>query len=122
MSTAGTTVVDAESGVGGAPGTGRGPVRVAGKRRLVIFGLVVLLVAVAAWLTRKGDGRAQSRAGVTQAPLMATVSSGPFVQEVVERGEVMSSSNVEIRCEVQSKAIAGTPIIEIVDEGVYVKE
>ena len=122
MSTAGTTVVDAGSGVGGAPGTGRGPVRVAGRRRVMIFGLVVLAVSGAAWLTRKGDGRVQSRAGVTQAPLMATVSSGPFVQEVVERGEVMSSSNVEIRCEVQSKAIAGTPIIEIVDEGVYVKE
>ncbi len=123
MSAAGTSVAEGGTGVQGAPGAARGPIeRLGGRRRLVVFGVVVFTVAATAWMTRKGDGRSQSRAGVSQALLTATVSSGPFVQEVVERGEVMSSSNVEIRCEVQSKAVAGTPIIEIVDEGVYVKE
>jgi RND family efflux transporter MFP subunit len=54
-------------------------------------------------------------------PVMASAMAGPFLQEVVERGEVESSSNVEIRCMVQSRA-TGTAIIEIVPEGSYVKE
>lgn len=46
----------------------------------------------------------------------------PFVEEVVERGEVASSENVEIRCMVQSKSTLGTAIIEIVPEGTYVQK
>jgi RND family efflux transporter MFP subunit len=34
---------------------------------------------------------------------------------------VGSSSNIEIRCQVQSKVLTGTPIIQIVPEGTYVK-
>lgn len=55
-------------------------------------------------------------------PVTAAASAAPFVQEVVERGEVESSSNVEIRCLVQSRSSAGTAIIQIVPEGKYVKE
>lgn len=55
-------------------------------------------------------------------PLTAQAVAGPFLQQVVERGEVESSSNVEIRCHVQSRATGGTAIIQIVPEGTYVKE
>jgi HlyD family secretion protein len=55
-------------------------------------------------------------------PVTVSAAGGPFLQEVVERGEVESSSNVEIRCQVQSRAAAGTAIIQIVNEGTYVKE
>ncbi|MGB8169206.1 MAG: efflux RND transporter periplasmic adaptor subunit [Chthoniobacteraceae bacterium] len=56
-------------------------------------------------------------------PVTASAVAGPFMQEVVERGEVESSSNVEIRCQVQqSRAAGGTAIIQIVPEGAYVKE
>jgi RND family efflux transporter MFP subunit len=57
-----------------------------------------------------------------QPPLTAQVTLAPFLREVVERGEVASSSNVEIRCQVQSKLTGGTPIIQIVPEGTYVKK
>jgi HlyD family secretion protein len=57
-----------------------------------------------------------------QPPLTAPAAESPFLQEVLERGEVASSSNVEIRCLVQSKSALGTAIIQIVDEGAYVKE
>jgi HlyD family secretion protein len=55
-------------------------------------------------------------------PMTSPALHSPFLQEVLERGEVSSSSNVEVRCQVQSKALTGTPILEIVPEGTYVKE
>lgn len=46
----------------------------------------------------------------------------PFVHEVLERGEVNSSSNVEVRCEVRSRNSSGVNIIEIVPEGATVRK
>jgi RND family efflux transporter MFP subunit len=54
--------------------------------------------------------------------LTAPVAVGRFVHEVVEAGEVESSSNVEVRCEVQSRNASGTAILEIVLEGTYVQK
>ena len=53
------------------------------------------------------------------------VTSGVFTHDVVERGEIESSSNVEVRSQVQSRtsgAGGGTAIIEIVPEGTMVQE
>lgn len=55
-------------------------------------------------------------------PMTSPAITAPFLQEVLERGEVSSSSNVEVRCQVQSKSLTGTPILEIVPEGTYVQE
>jgi len=55
-------------------------------------------------------------------PVLATAVAAPFVQEVVERGEIESSSNVEVRCQVQGRGSNGTAIIEIVPEGKYVEK
>jgi RND family efflux transporter MFP subunit len=44
-----------------------------------------------------------------------------FVHDVVERGEVESSANVNVICEVQSQNAEGVRIIEIVPEGTLVK-
>jgi HlyD family secretion protein len=46
---------------------------------------------------------------------------GAFVHDVVERGEVESSANVNVVCEVQSQNAEGVRIIEIVAEGTLVK-
>jgi multidrug efflux pump subunit AcrA (membrane-fusion protein) len=54
--------------------------------------------------------------------LTAPVEVGRFVNEVIEAGEVESSSNVEVRCEVQSRNSNGTSILEIVVEGTYVQK
>jgi len=55
--------------------------------------------------------------------IMATVSRGPFLHEVWERGEIESSSNVEVRCEVRAGGNGnGINIIEIVPEGKLVKK
>jgi len=55
-------------------------------------------------------------------PITVSVEEKIFVHEVIERGEVESSSNVDIRCEVQSRNSGGTTILEIVPEGAQVKE
>lgn len=46
---------------------------------------------------------------------------GEFVHDVVERGEVESSANVNVVCEVQSQNAEGVRIIEIAPEGSLVK-
>lgn len=53
--------------------------------------------------------------------LTYVVNRGPFRHIVTERGEVESSSNIEVRCEVQSRNTSGTAILEIVAEGTDVK-
>lgn len=53
--------------------------------------------------------------------LVFEVMQGEFVSSVNETGDIESSSNVEIRCEVKSRGKAGTAIISIVPEGTMVK-
>ena len=46
----------------------------------------------------------------------------PFFHVVLERGEVESSSNVEVRCQVRGRSSTGINILEIVPEGTWVEE
>jgi HlyD family secretion protein len=46
---------------------------------------------------------------------------GQFVHTVLERGEIESSSNVEVRCQVRSRSSSGINILEIVPEGSWVE-
>jgi RND family efflux transporter MFP subunit len=55
-------------------------------------------------------------------PLTTMVSKGPFEYVVLEQGEIESSSNVEIRCEVKSRGMSGITIIDIVPEGTVVEK
>ncbi|MBL9125575.1 MAG: efflux RND transporter periplasmic adaptor subunit [Planctomycetaceae bacterium] len=88
------------------------------------FGMLFLL----ALLTAAGAGgyyyyTTQQATQQTPANLLTyVVSQGPFRHIVTERGEVESSSNIEVRCEVQSRNTAGTAILEIVAEGTEVKQ
>jgi HlyD family secretion protein len=54
--------------------------------------------------------------------LTTEVVVAPFEHTVLERGEIESSSNVEIRCEVRSRSSSGVNILEIVSEGSWVEE
>lgn len=47
---------------------------------------------------------------------------GDFLSTVNESGDIESSQNEEIRCEVKSQGKAGTAILELVDEGTTVKK
>ena len=93
-----------------------------GKRKalLALLASLVLGLSLLAFFSLHSKTTVLSSSG--QAPLTAQVTESPFLQEVVERGEVASSSNVEIRCMVQSKSTLGTAILQIIDEGTFVKE
>ena len=61
--------------------------------------------------------------GVSQEELISElVVSAPFDHIVLEQGEIESSSNTEVICEVKSRGTTGTPILWVIDEGAKVKE
>lgn len=84
----------------------------------VIFGLVVLIaggLGVYAYTSRPDPKRLER-------PLTNVVAKGPFEYVVLEQGEIESSSNVEIRCEVKSRGMSGITIIDVVPEGTTVEK
>ncbi len=93
-----------------------------GRGKLARKGAVALaLVAVLAAGGWYAFGRPQSGSGVPSA-LLHRVSRGEFSQEVVERGELSSSKNTEVRCDVKSRNTTGTAILQIVPEGTFVRK
>jgi HlyD family secretion protein len=95
------------------------------RRQWIIAGsslVLCLLVAGFTFRSRSSSGRGTWKGGDSSTqPILATVTAGPFVQEVIERGEVQSSSNTEVRCQVPSRGTLGVAIIQIVPEGTYVQ-
>ncbi|MCA9269763.1 MAG: HlyD family efflux transporter periplasmic adaptor subunit [Planctomycetales bacterium] len=85
---------------------------------LVVIAILAMLAVGAAvggyyWLKRAGESDTKL--------LTENVVLGDFVLDVVESGEIESSENVEVRCEVKSRNSAGTSILEVVAEGTPVK-
>ena len=83
-----------------------------GRRLLVVLGVLGTGGALYGSTTYffKGDSAAQV---ITRKPTV-----GEFVTDIVERGDIESSSNTELRCEVS--ASDGVRILEIVPEGTFV--
>lgn len=50
------------------------------------------------------------------------VTRGPFDHIVLEQGEIESSSNIEVTCQVKSQSGGGVSILWVVDEGTRVQE
>lgn len=90
--------------------------------RKLIGALALIAGCTGAYFLLPKKTPASNKSALPSAPLTIAAASSQFLQEVLERGEVGSSSNVEIRCQVQSRVLTGTPIIQIVPEGSYVKE
>ncbi|REJ64893.1 MAG: HlyD family efflux transporter periplasmic adaptor subunit [Planctomycetota bacterium] len=55
-------------------------------------------------------------------PQVRTSKRGQFVHRVTETGDIESSANVEIRCEVKARGTMGTQIIDVAPEGAIVEE
>jgi HlyD family secretion protein len=82
-------------------------------------GLALVFALSSPWIFKRSEKGQAWGPGQTP-PVTAVVASAPFLQEVVERGEIESSSNVELRCGVQQgRGSSGTAIIQIVPEGIY---
>ena len=86
-------------------------------RALIVVLALVAAVPLVAWLLAAEVDWSGDETG----PMMHVVKRGNFVHEITERGNVESASNVEIRCEVQSRGQAGTTILWIIPEGTYVQ-
>ncbi len=83
----------------------------------IVFGLVALaLLGVGAYFFMSRGGEADEID-----PIMAVVTRGEFVSQVLDQGEVQSSENVEIRCEVRARN-GSISVISVVPEGTSVKE
>lgn len=99
------------------------PVRCVPTRRgsvlLIVIALVAVLAATAAvlWFFLGRDPMEAAENILT-----TTVFRGPYEHIVLEQGQVESSSNVEIRCEVKSQSGGGTEILWVIDEGTNVKK
>lgn len=87
----------------------------------VLVGLaIVALGAGITWLVLRARGPDPA-----SVPLLAEVVRGTYDHIVLEEGEVESSNNVEIRCEVRARASSSGPatsIIDVIPEGTHVKE
>ncbi len=92
------------------------------RRRWVTVSCAVILCGGVSVAIGSRSGQQSSGIVTPQGSLTASVTAGPFLREVLERGEVQSSSNVEVRCQVPSRGSAGVAILQIVPEGTYVKE
>jgi HlyD family secretion protein len=87
--------------------------------------IAACLIVLGGGLTFSLLGAGSNRPNGAAAPagsLTAAVTEGPFLRAVTERGEIQSSSNVDVRCQVPSRGPAGIAILQIVPEGTYVKE
>ncbi|WP_164102216.1 efflux RND transporter periplasmic adaptor subunit [Candidatus Laterigemmans baculatus] len=95
----------------------------AARRGGIVFSLLLLLcvASVAAGGYYYYQGSAEE--GVRESELiLQPVSRGRFDHVVLEQGEIESSSNTEIICEVESRGGAGTAILWVIDEGSRVEK
>ncbi|MDX1962403.1 MAG: HlyD family efflux transporter periplasmic adaptor subunit [Pirellulales bacterium] len=86
----------------------------------LILGMVVMLGAAGGYYWWAYIRPAESRSSAV--PQFTTIDKKKFEHTVTEPGEVESSQNTEIRCEVQSLNSNGIMILEIVPNGTTVKE
>jgi len=93
-----------------------------GAVKVIVFLAVAVTIcgfAGYAWWQTKGSGMYSPS---KDDPILHAVSSGPFDHIVLEQGEIESSSNNEVKCEVKGRGGSGTPILSLIAEGVVVKK
>ena len=83
---------------------------------LVLYGIAaLLLIGLALYFAFQPGTEAE-----LIDPILAEVEQGEFVSLVLDQGEVQSSENVEIRCQVKAQS-RSLSVIELVSEGTLVK-
>jgi multidrug efflux pump subunit AcrA (membrane-fusion protein) len=104
------------SGRSGAPSSllcRRGATELAGVA--VVLALLASLGGGVWWMLR------DSSEGDQIDSLLHEVSLDEFVLTVTEKGDIKSSEDIEVRCEVKSKNTTGTTILRLVEEGTAVQ-
>ncbi|MCU0706941.1 MAG: HlyD family efflux transporter periplasmic adaptor subunit [Pirellula sp.] len=85
---------------------------------LALLGVAAAVGGGYAWWSLSGGG--SNRAAIE--PMLHSVAQGPFDHIVLEQGEIESSSNNEVKCEVKGRGGSGTPILTVIAEGTMVKK
>ena len=86
---------------------------------IAVIAVTVLAGGGIWWLFGRGSGEDAN------APMMTKVERGPYEHIVLEQGEIESSNNVEVRCQVKNRAGGNSPsttILDVIPEGSTVKE
>ena len=86
----------------------------------LLIAVVLLVTVLMLTVNMRDDGSAD-------APLVSEVRRDVFQYFVTEDGEIESTNNVEIRCEIRGRATGGAPgpsttILEVIPEGSLVEE
>ncbi|MFV2067365.1 MAG: HlyD family efflux transporter periplasmic adaptor subunit [Pirellulales bacterium] len=102
------------------PFRGRLAVERSGSARLVVVTLLflaaILSSGAAFWWMR------DSSAAIDDPALVEQVVRRDFILDVTESGEIESTGNTEVRCEVEATGSTGTAILRIVPEGTQVQK
>lgn len=89
----------------------------------VVLPLICFLALVGgggyAWYATTNSGM---NLGSSDEIITTAVIRGPFDHIVTEQGEVESSKNIDVNCEVETRGGGGTSILWVIEEGTYVKE
>jgi len=99
--------------------------RKAGLGRRGGVGLVILICLLLVGVSAAAGYRVfyANQSGIDTAKLIQDIASrGPFDHIVLEQGEIESSSNQVVTCEVKSRGGNGVAILWVVDEGTKVKK
>ena len=97
------------------------PKRVGATAQVLIAVIVVTMLAGGGiwWAFGRGSG------DDANAPMLTKVERGQYEHIVLEQGEIESSNNVEVRCQVKNRAGGNSPattILDVIPEGSPVKE
>jgi multidrug efflux pump subunit AcrA (membrane-fusion protein) len=82
----------------------------------IVAPLLLALVIVVGMRTHVGGDAGEGE------PLLCRVYREPFLHELPIKGELESERNTEVRCEVRSRFGSWVRILDVVDEGTYVRQ
>lgn len=87
------------------------------------FVLVMLLIPIiGGYIWYRNKGAELFGSGNDETPMTQVVFEGEFDHIVLEQGDIESSSNNEVKCQVKGRGSSGTPIISVLAEGTIVKK
>lgn len=82
---------------------------------IAVFAILMLAFGTYLYMGNSGPSALEQ-------PLTATAFRGTFIKEVLDQGEIQSSENVEIRCQIKSRyGSKGATVKTLVEEGKLVK-
>jgi multidrug resistance efflux pump len=79
-----------------------------------IIAVVLTMIGVGIWYMTSGTSESGGNA-----PILVPATRGEFVAQVLDQGEIQSSENIEIRCEVRP-AGGSIAVIEVIPEGTMI--